>query len=132
MQVLNNNLDKTQFGVRIVPNDAFRKTVKFAQKSGRLDELDNALHILSKVGEGDLLLINGVDKSGNMYSNFTINAKRTVANNYRRTPEESAIDGFIELAELGEKFKKLFGKNVKFKKLKATDVLNKYSDKSLG
>lgn len=33
MQVLNNNLDKTQFGVRIVPNDAFRKTVKFAKKA---------------------------------------------------------------------------------------------------
>lgn len=131
MQISNNFTNQqTSFGIKFVPNDAFKKTVKYAEKSGRLHELDDALHKLSKVGEGDLLLINGIDKSGTVFSNFTLNARRSVSNPVRKTPEAAAVDGFLELAELGDKFKKLFGTNTKLKKINANQIIAKYCGKA--
>lgn len=132
MQITNNMGTQPHFGVRIVANSDFRKTVKYAEKHGKLQELDNALYKLSKANKGDLLVINGIDKDGNAYSNFTINAKRTQPNNCKNSPEEAAVKGFIELAEFGHKFEKLFGKKVKFRKLNTYQVFEKYSDKTLG
>lgn len=45
MEITNNiGNNHTSFGIRIVPNEAFRKTVKYAAKNGKLQELDNALY----------------------------------------------------------------------------------------
>lgn len=131
MEITNNiGNNHTSFGIRIVTNEAFRKTVKYAAKNGKLQELDDALYKLSKAGDGDLLIINGVDKSGKVFSNFTLDAKRSVSNQCHNSAEEAAVNGFIELSEFGEKFRKLFGKKVKFKRVYPSVIIAKYGSKN--
>jgi len=122
MQITNNQ-SNTAFAANFVNNKTFQDVVKYAKKNGELQTLDSALNVLNNVNKGDILIINGRTAAGN-YSNFNL-GKKTVSVCGGNTPEEASFKGIVELAELGKKFRRLFGGNAKFS-LTTDDVISRY------
>ena len=113
------------FGAKFFKNKAFEEVVRYAEQTSRIKDLDSALNNLANANSGDILIIHGKTSNG-IYSNFNM-GKRSVQNlaNKAKTPEETSFNAIIELGELGQKFRRLIGGDVKYT-LKAEDLINKY------
>ncbi len=112
------------FSAKFINNKAFQEVVKYAKDTKQLQELDTALNKINNSNAGDILLIHGTVPGG-VYSNFNM-GKRAVQNLGAETPEKASFNAIMELGELGRKFRKLVGGEVK-SNLKADDVIKKYS-----
>ena len=113
------------FTAKIVGNKAFHDVVKYAQETNQLRVLDNALHNLSLANDGEILIIHGKNKAG-VFSNFQM-GKRSVGNQVYETPEESSLNGLVQLSLLGRKFRSLVGGNVK-SKISSESIIKNYSN----
>ncbi len=113
------------FTARFIPNKAFKEVVEFAEKNKQLRALDAALNNIKKANEGDILIMHGASQN-NVYSNFTMNRK-AVYNSPVNSPAESSFNGILELGELGSKFKKLVGGEVKERGISAADIMKNYT-----
>lgn len=123
---INAQQNQTSFSARFIDNKAFREVVSYAEKTKQLDTLDNALNRLNNANSGDILLVHG--KIGdNVFSNFNMN-KRSIQNLGAETPEKASFDAIIALGELGRKFRRLIGENVK-STIRANDLIEKYASK---
>ena len=85
--------------------------------------MDTALNKINNANSGDILLIHGTVPNG-VYSNFNM-GKRSVQNLGAETPEKASFNAILELGELGRKFRRLIGGEVK-SNLKAEDLISKY------
>ncbi len=121
MKILNN----ISFKSRFVDNKAFRDVIDYAEKTKQLDVLDNALNKIDSVAASDILLIHGQTSNG-VYSNFNMH-RRSVQNLGASTPEEASFNAIVELGELGRKFRRLIGGDVK-SNLTKEKIIDKYLD----
>ena len=121
---ISTNQNQPTFSAKFVNNKAFQEVVKYAKDTKQLQELDTALNKINNSNTGDILLIHGTVPGG-VYSNFNM-GKRAVQNLGAETPEKASFNAIMELGELGRKFRKLIGGEVK-SNLKAEDVIKKYS-----
>lgn len=114
------------FGAKFIKNKAFEEVVRYAKKTSRIKDLDSALNNLANANPGDILIIHGKTQNC-IFSNFNL-GKRCFQNlvNDAKTPEEASFNAIIELGELGRKFRRLIGGNVKFT-LKAEDLIKRYT-----
>ena len=121
---ISTNRNQPAFSAKFINNKAFQEVVKYAKDTKQLQELDTALNKINNSNAGDILLIHGTVPGG-VYSNFNM-GKRAVQNLGAETPEKASFNAIMELGELGRKFRKLVGGEVK-SNLKADDVIKKYS-----
>ena len=119
------NQNQNTFGATFINTKSFREVAHYAEKNGKLLELDTALYRLSKANKGDILLIHGKTPNGRVFSNFNM-GKRAIQNLGAKTPEEASFNAICELGELGRKFKRLIGGEVKTE-LNVNDVILKHS-----
>ena len=125
-RIENANL-KQNFTANPIRNKAFKDVVEYAEKHGKLLELDRALNTLANVNKGEILVIHGKTPSGRVYSNFS-SGHRSIPNIfYSNSAEEASYYGFLKLAELGKSFRSLFGTTQIKSSLKAEDLIKKYS-----
>ena len=122
---ISTNQNQTAFSAKFINNKAFQEVVQYAKKTNQLQELDTALNKLNNANTGDILLIHGTVPGG-VYSNFNLGGRHAVQNLGAETPAKASFNGILELAELGRKFKKLFGREVK-SNIKTDDIIKKYS-----
>ncbi len=120
---ISTNQNQPAFSAKFVNNKAFQEVVKYAKESKQLQELDTALNKINNANSGDILLIHGTVPNG-VYSNFNM-GKRSVQNLGAETPEKASFNAILELGELGRKFRRLIGGEVK-SNLKAEDLISKY------
>lgn len=107
----NKNANKT-FGMKFVNNKAFSEVVDYAANTKKMSELDTALNTLKKANKGDVLIIHGTTPDNRVYSNFNMN-KHAVQNLGAKTPAEASYNAILDLSQLGRKFRKLVGGDVK-------------------
>ena len=114
------------FNARFVNNQAFRDVVNYAEKSGKLQVLENALHNIEMANSGDIMLIHG--KNGeNVFSSFKMGSHSSY--NFalgEKSPSKVSLSGILELGKLGDKFRKLVGGNISYKAT-ADDIIKKYT-----
>lgn len=113
MEISNNRYSVQSFGAKF-EQKALKEVIDYASKTKQLRQLDSALNNILHANDGDILIIHGKTPDGRVYSNFTM-GKRTVQNpaNAAKTPEEASFNGILELGQLGVKFRRLVGGNVK-------------------
>ncbi len=121
---ISTNQNQTTFSAKFVNNKAFQEVVKYAKDNNRLQELDSALNKINNTAGSDILLIHGKVQNG-VYSNFNM-GKRAVQNLGAETPEKASFNAILELGELGRKFRKLLGGDVK-STLKENELISKYT-----
>lgn len=121
-----NNMQTPAFGARF-NKKGLTEVVNYAKETGQLQALDSALNKLLHANDGDILIIHGKTPDGEIYSNFTM-GKKTVQNLTAdsKTPAEASFKGILELGELGRKFRRLVGGDVK-ENLKAEDIISRYA-----
>ncbi len=112
------------FTAKFVPNRAFREVVEYAKETKQLGTLDSALHNIKNANKGDILLIHGETPSG-IFSNFRL-GKKSVTNYSDESPAKTSFNGIIELGELGHKFRKLIGGEVK-NSVTVDDIMKNYT-----
>ena len=119
----NNNV---AFQAKFMNTKSFKEVVEYAEKNNKLLELDSAFNKLHNVQGQDILIIHGQTPAG-IYSSFRM-GNRSVQNlsMKAKTPQESSFNAILELSELGRKFRKLLGGEVKTD-LSAEQVISKYS-----
>ena len=118
------NQNGPAFSAKFVNNKAFQEVINYAKESKQLLELDTALNRINNANQGDILLIHGKTEGG-VYSNFYMN-KRAVQNLGAESPEKASFNGILELGELGRKFRRLVGGDVKLN-FREQDLVKKYS-----
>ena len=126
MNSLSINSVNPSFGAKFVNNKAFGEVLEHAQKSNKLQALESALHNLDMVNYGDIILIHG--KNGEqVFSSFKMGPRSSYnfANGVK-DPVEVSLLGLLELGQLGDKCKKLFGGHIIYK-AKAEDIIKKYT-----
>lgn len=128
MQIQQTNLNQTAFGMKFIHNANFIDTVKYAEKTGKLLQLDTALNTLKNINKGDIFIVHG--KMGQTpFSNFTIGKKSApVQANSATTAEEVTLNGILDLSKLSESklFQRLMGTQKIKSKITAQDILEKY------
>lgn len=115
--------NQPNFGANFINTKSFREVLDYAEKNGKLLELDGALNRLHEANTGDILLIHGKTDAG-VYSSFRM-GHRSVQNLGANLPEEASYKAIVELGELGRKFRRLIGGDVQ-SSLSAKRVLQKY------
>ncbi len=126
MEISNKNYSVQSFGAKFEAK-ALKEVVDYAATTKQLRKLDTALNNILHANEGDILIIHGKTQDGRIFSNFTM-GKRTIQNfsNGAKSPVESTFNGILELGELGAKFRRLAGGNVK-DKTTAAELIARYS-----
>ena len=123
MKVLNN----VSFKAKFVDNRAFREVVKYAEETKQLDALDTALNRIDSIKGGDILLVHGKTQNG-VYSNFNMD-RRSLQNLGADTPEEASFKAIVELGELGRKFRRIVGGELK-STLSSEKIIDRYTGKN--
>lgn len=126
MNITNNS--QQSFGLRFYRTEGFQNIVKYAEKTGKLSELDAALNKLLHINGGDILIIHGKTPTGKVYSSFNLN-RRSVQNMTLgvNNPEETSFNSILELAEFGKKLKSLLGVREIKTTVTSEDIFNRYS-----
>ena len=114
------------FKGKFVANKAFREVVDYAEKTNQLVELDSALNRIKNIECDDILLIHGKTDKG-VFSNFNA-GRRAIQNLGAETPAEASFKAIVELGELGRKFRRLVGGNLK-SNLTTNNVIDNYTVK---
>lgn len=118
--------NQPSFSAKFIDNKAFRDVVKYAENTKQLQVLDTALNKINNVKAGDILIIHGKNAE-EVYSNFNM-GRRAIQNLGAKTPEEASFNAIIQLGELGRKFRRLVGGELKLN-LTANDLVSKYGVK---
>lgn len=128
MEIQRSSFDSTNFGMKFVPNKSFIDTVKYAEKTGKLLQLDSALNKLKNVNDGDILIVHG--KSENkVFSSFTLGKRSFPLNaGNEKIPEKVTLQGILNLAKLKDSkiFTKLTGNSRIKINLTSSDIISKY------
>ena len=122
---ISTNYNSINFRAKFINNKAFADVINYASKENKLMDLDTALHRLKVANEGDIMIIHGQVPEG-IYSNFRMK-NRSVQNIAAgcSSPAEATFNSIIELSNLGKKFKRLIGGEVKTKTT-TLDIVNEY------
>ncbi len=126
MEISQKNYSAQSFGAKFEAK-ALKEVVDYAAETKQLRKLDTALNNILHANEGDILIIHGNTPDGRIFSNFTM-GKRTIQNfsNGAKSPVEATFNGIVELGELGKKFRRLVGGNVK-DNTTASELISRYS-----